>query len=760
MRPRSIRRTMVAPTSGRRSSTDNLADYNNSLGDMVALPKDLTLQFKDVVAQIFPLAAELSTMQQFLDDYLNCPRDGEDPPVYFKPAAPFVLLEVCNYNSMASNAENVGWFSQHEIAFGMPLEWYARDGDNLQFLKYALIYPYIFVDNPLSLSGGRQIYGWSKAPIEVEPLASVFEPATIRTLLSIKLLTPGNTPDAPDGWEYLLRLRQSRYLQAAASALPDILTALPRAITASVNAAFDLVQFAGGAPISYASSQIRTLQSMLPRFYGNVGQYLPPGFCAGGTDASSGVTGSPVSLITLKQVRELEDPNQTYRSLACYQGIVESKMQIDRLTDGGAFLDPVNPDPAGGVYIDLFGEKPDLLKLGIVSQAVTTDDWKQVRRLTPLLPFWLKMDLSCGVADYQAWRTSWTSWTSNNSPQLRPKEYQISYVALGSGAMQEIPPPKVFPSVTLRVLPLQAEGTALDTLINSYLANKFYEFKRVGNLGGHAVVCLILSNFAKMMTAVPQDGYKDFELTFAIPVHWTRIGTRQSGIGLIPAYTFVATYWNAITTFEVYGRLTLKSTFVSPPFTAILPPRAGAQGNLGLTLMTELFPELNKTQPLQDLPLLEIHSIYPIGDTHLAALRDPAEVAIENFLNQVGLPEFHNTQKFYSIALKQVRDANDTAKADFQSGVWLERTFTQTDSWYYSPELQVRIYDYPNLQLVDKLGLIVDSKLEGAKPAKRICVLSAKSPFYLDGTMQCGAPMNAWWQVGKPNWQVNASFNP
>src|SRR6202035_2294495 len=138
-------------------------------------------------------------------------------------------------------------------------------------------------------------------------------------------------------------------------------------------------------------------------------------------------------------------------------------------------------------------------------------------------------------------------------------------------------------------------------------------------------------------------------------------------------------------------------------------------------------------------------------DTHLAALRDPAEVTIENFLNQVGLPQFHNTQKFYSIALKQVRDANDTAKADFQSGVWLERTFAQTDSAYYSPELQVRIYDYPNVQLVDKLGLIVDSELAGVKPAKRICVLSAKSPFYLDGTMQCGAPMNAWWQVGQPN---------
>src|SRR5579871_338219 len=179
--------TTASPTVSAAGSTENLADYNVALRNMLALPPNLKETFSDVVAQVFPLKADAAIMQKLLDDYLNYPADKENPPVYFKAAAPFVLLEIVNYASMASNTPHVGWFAQHEIAFGIPLEWYAREGDSLKFLKYAIIYPYIYVDNALSLTGGREIYGWSKAPIEIEARAAVFEPANSRTLLSAKL---------------------------------------------------------------------------------------------------------------------------------------------------------------------------------------------------------------------------------------------------------------------------------------------------------------------------------------------------------------------------------------------------------------------------------------------------------------------------------------------------------------------------------------------------------------------------------------------
>ncbi len=78
---------------GLRPSTDNLAAYNNTVEDI--LPSNLREDLDDVLAYIFPLSADPTRMQNFLDRYLNFPGGTslEDaPPVYFNPAAPFVLL--------------------------------------------------------------------------------------------------------------------------------------------------------------------------------------------------------------------------------------------------------------------------------------------------------------------------------------------------------------------------------------------------------------------------------------------------------------------------------------------------------------------------------------------------------------------------------------------------------------------------------------------------------------------------------------------
>src|SRR5947209_17529147 len=105
---------------GHRPSTRELAAYNSTLEDI--LPKNLSENLQDVLAYIFPLSADPLRMQNFLDRYLNFPNGDsleEAPPVYFKPAAPFVHLEVANYGRLSSNILNAGWFSQRETAFAM-----------------------------------------------------------------------------------------------------------------------------------------------------------------------------------------------------------------------------------------------------------------------------------------------------------------------------------------------------------------------------------------------------------------------------------------------------------------------------------------------------------------------------------------------------------------------------------------------------------------------------------------------------------------
>ena len=82
-----------------------LPEFNQALGEFLALPKHLEQKYSDVVTQIFPLKASMSRLQEFCDSYLNL---GEDLPLYFKPAVPWVLMQVVDYGQMATDIEEPG----------------------------------------------------------------------------------------------------------------------------------------------------------------------------------------------------------------------------------------------------------------------------------------------------------------------------------------------------------------------------------------------------------------------------------------------------------------------------------------------------------------------------------------------------------------------------------------------------------------------------------------------------------------------------
>jgi hypothetical protein len=801
-----ITKIFGAPASPRqRPGIDKLADYNVAIGEI--LPKDLREKLQDVVAYIFPFSADPDRMQSFLDRYLNFP-DGEGlkgaPPVYFKAAAPFVLLEVANYGRLSSNINNTGWFCQREIAFGMAVEWYARKGDDLRFLKYALIYPYVYVDSPLGISGGREIYGWSKAPIEIAllrerredkvpvPLAPIFEPPSEQLLLAANLSNPGESPDRPRRRERFIEVRQSRYLQTASTALADALTALPRAIGASLDLGWETLKFIL-ASREYATTQISNLPKMLPQYRGMVTQYLPSWITqtSGYRDEDRKPVGSETSIITLKQVREICDGKGADHSQACYQGILESQMRIRSISDGGSLVDLTNPDPSAGIYVDLFadaGRKPGPLALGmdyrVIDSAAENSHGENENpvssrrvsaryRLTPFLPFWVKMDLRYGLADYQTWRTSWTDWTETNFPIITEKQ-QIKYVDLGAGAGQEIPAPINFPQVTMRILPLAAKADRIKRILSEYLNNahpvsgakapaSYFEFSVVpfredSNAQDHVIVLGLLSNFQGMETGLGATTYKDYEFTFAIPITWSDNQTGNSGGGLVPIYTFTGTEWNAITTGEVYGRWTLKSTFTSPPFPHTLPPSK----NIGLQISTQFFPDEDTSEEVLDLPILEVAA--PYGGLPLDTSNRSSEEII-NWLRAVGFAVTAQGDSvkhpFYSIALKQVRDANNTQKADYQASVWLERDFISEDTAWLNSEIELHIPEYRTVSIARKLELRrVDCTHDHWPHAEKVYLVKPVSrPGGKSGSVVVSGRLEAlsadigWWRIGKDGWR-------
>ena len=63
----------------------------------------------------------------------------------------------------------MGWISQREVAFGVPLQWMQPTDSGLKFHDWAFTTPFIFVDNELSLSTGREVYGWPKLLARLDP---------------------------------------------------------------------------------------------------------------------------------------------------------------------------------------------------------------------------------------------------------------------------------------------------------------------------------------------------------------------------------------------------------------------------------------------------------------------------------------------------------------------------------------------------------------------------------------------------------------
>ena len=141
----------MSSKSHKRSSgsTHGLLNYNIKLGHDITLPKKTEQKFIGVFSQVYPLKASLTRLTEFCDSYLNFSDDTEDFQEWMvaKPAAPMVFMQVLHYGKMAVEPGDIGWFSQREVAFGIPLGWQHRKKmEDGYTVEPALVYPFIYVD--------------------------------------------------------------------------------------------------------------------------------------------------------------------------------------------------------------------------------------------------------------------------------------------------------------------------------------------------------------------------------------------------------------------------------------------------------------------------------------------------------------------------------------------------------------------------------------------------------------------------------------
>ncbi|MCY4180307.1 MAG: acetoacetate decarboxylase family protein, partial [Litoreibacter sp.] len=142
--------------------------FNMARGAANILQMAPPFAFSDVTMSVFPLRASLPTLENFCRNYLNQAPDL----VQFRPFIPYVYLVILDYGRMSVEAANMGWISQREVAFGVPMRWLNATKNGLEFHDWAFTSPFIFVDNELSMSTGREVFGWPKLLARLDPSVS------------------------------------------------------------------------------------------------------------------------------------------------------------------------------------------------------------------------------------------------------------------------------------------------------------------------------------------------------------------------------------------------------------------------------------------------------------------------------------------------------------------------------------------------------------------------------------------------------------
>ena len=240
---------------------------------------------------VFILAASDPTaLQTFCDTQLNAPMGAPDR---FRVLAPLVMLTITQTDAITSEVppfSDQGALFEREATFWIPI----RDtaGPLLQPLSFFT--PYIFVDNPLALVAGRELYGFPKDPADVTMPADPTQPGGFAVNgLTVQTFGPQAT------------VTRATLVSVAAPASPQ-----PGGIIADAAAAF---------------AAIRTIFEGL----GNLARDLHEALAL-----LSALEHHALQTVLLKQVRDT-----TNGLLACYQAVVQVPLEVTRF-EGFRHLEP------------------------------------------------------------------------------------------------------------------------------------------------------------------------------------------------------------------------------------------------------------------------------------------------------------------------------------------------------------------------------------------------------------------------------------
>ncbi|MGE0683188.1 MAG: hypothetical protein AB7P69_20095 [Candidatus Binatia bacterium] len=759
-------------------SGNNRPKYNTAL-QAAALTQTLRppASFDGVTARVFPLKANMARLQKFCDDYLN--KDVPPTVSFFQPAIPYVFLGAINYGRMSAEFANLGWMSQREVGFIIPLEWRQEQDGRLAFRDWALVAPFIFVDDSWSLTTGREVYGWPKIKAWLTPEIDSW---MMSPLLQDSVMTLSTMvfPELYEGkrQEPRVLVEIERQPPPSFSLFPpdpwnplNPLVSLPQALLNLASAVGTAAEILLGLPSS-GYVQDRNLQS-LKEMVVKLLQYASPFASAPSSNN-----------ITLKQFRDAEEP-----LYICYQALLNSRIDLRRLNKGGLLgdLNILRGDLTGGFRVKMprYEEQPIIERLGIEVAEEYEVQGQRVAVLHPTLPFWLDADLDYGFGDPLCWRTKQSSWhiptPSGDQPTTPPEEIATPlerkhlYNTSQGASQPTITGPFLFPNVTIRVLPLMAAEERLKQFCEEYLANPYYRFEPWGSY-----VYLFVTNYGEMFSASNNIGWwAEREATFAIPLKWYRRDTNELvSVAMVSPFIFTDSDAAAITGREVDGRPVIFADLKSPGDTWLTEDGPSADRHL-LKLRTEVLPALFLGQKAEERTVMEIHQeeICPAHDEDrwrkIAAqwgkplLEDIQEKARcvrqcrEEFANLKALSfeVLAHDEPFNEVTLKQFRDATDPNAACYQALVLSQRFLEEVYEVHeITDRMHVRLYQYPSFPIIDILGLRVKSRETSGVTI--VDQLQPIRPFWMHVALRQELGKNLCWRAGSEEWHRPMQLEP
>jgi hypothetical protein len=764
------------------------------------------LLFRGVSARFFPLRANLDLLQQLCDGYLNFvpPEAG-----YFRVAAPYVNLVILDYGQMGEREMRSGWFSQNEVYFGMTLEWYKRVGGKFVFHDWAVITPYIFVNDDVSAPVGRTVYGFQKILAQVELTESKWMKNPLAGTMLARIATKV-FPEAYTGGNLETRVFLDIEKAALSNArIPFDMTSPMMPWTIASNVASAIAGFGRDAMWAMQALRISPVNPLSnPGILPAMLRRMLPSLSPGGS-------GFILNSINLKQFRRASDPSRI-----CYQALTNGRMKTTGFIGAGLLGEErlVLGDLSGGHSIRLYEHSslPIAQVMGLEVNRSWSSDGMTVAEFKPIMPFWMDLDLEFSAGANLAWRSANGIWMDDtgvafDASQKPGKDEDAPFFnSTVSTAIEAIAGPYEFTGTTVRVMPLLADKKKLQKFVDKSLNEPLRDpVVREDGIGGEHVRFQvwarsaqsinegvpIAGNFAYVyLTGYSFDGvmsktdnvgdWAKYELSFLIPVKWQRMSAQEwnlhgengkwetVGVGLAPAFTFVDNCITAISRFEIQGIAAMTANFVRPEAVWV---GEGGQVNPQQVMVrvdAELLPALGVGQKATFQPVIEIsHNApdlglgsSPGGPWHWAEdLRHELgckKAAKQQYFRELkvaralALELLGNQTPFAMYTLKQFRDAADPDKACYQSLLRVPRSLREVfDVREIEETWSVRIYDYPSLSIVEELG-IEAARLED--PATGI-VYTAQGirPFYINATVYEAEAELLLSRAATPQWTLH-----